>query len=154
MGRRAEQRKLNVVIIENNPTYLKVWEKIFSKMPECSFSITNDPSAAKNLIKTIDVDLLVSEIVLPTIDGYSIARLAHEYHPSAEILLTTAYDCDLTRFDLKNPHFGILYKPYNNIEDIERLVRHLLKHEDATSDASEDSFSENESYPEVMEWKL
>jgi len=123
-------------------------------MSECNYNITNDPEAAISLIKSQEVDLVICEIVLPSTDGYKIAELVHRYHPNTEVLLTTAYDCDLTRFDLKNPHFNILYKPYNNILDIQKLINHLLRHEDALSDASEDSVSENESYPEVLEWKL
>jgi DNA-binding NtrC family response regulator len=154
MRKAVNNQKVNVVIVENDPTYLKMWEKIFKDLPDCKYMITNDPASATNLIRTQPIDLVISEIIFPDTDGYTIAEFTHKHHPCAEILLTTAYDCDLSRFNLKNPHFSILYKPYNNIADIQKFIRHLVHHEDVFSDASEDSFSENESYPEVMEWKL
>lgn len=147
-------KNLSVVVLDDDPTYLKMWERIFKNIPDCNCRLTNNAEAAKKMIKTGHVDLVICEIILPTLDGYSIAELAHKFHPDANVLLTTAYDCNLTRFNLKNPHFSILYKPYNNINDIQRFITHLLHNENVYDDVSEDSFSENESYPQVMEWKL
>lgn len=148
------QKKLNVVVLDEDPTYLRVWEKIFNDIGGCHLRLTNDPLAAERMIKEKNVDLVISEVVLPILDGYSIADLTHKLYPDAEVVLTTSYDCDLTRFNLKNPHFSILYKPYNNIEDIRRFITHLLNNEDVFGDVSEDSYSENDAYPNVMEWKL
>lgn len=150
----ADPKTLRVVVLDEDPTYLRVWEKIFRGIPGCRYNLTSNPLAAENIIKTGKVDLVISEIVLPTLDGYTIAELTHSLYPEAEVLLTTSYDCDLTRFNLKNPRFSILYKPYNNIEDIQRFINHLLNHEDVFSDVSEDSYSENDAFPDVMEWKL
>lgn len=145
---------MNVIIIDSNPTYLKLWERILNNIGGCSYNISNNPKDAISLIKKHNFDLIISEIVFPEHDGYEIAQIAHESHPNAQILLTTAYECDLTRFNIQNPKFSVLYKPYNNIDAIQSFIEHLLRHEDFTSDASEDSFSENESFPEVLEWKL
>ena len=143
-----------VLVIETDPTYQKFWERIFSGITGCHADIIGDVESALGLLKANSIDLVISEVVLPHSNGYEIAEKTHKYHPLAEVILTTSYDCDLNRFDLKNPHFSILYKPFTNIGDIERFVRHILNHEDVFSDASEDSFSENDSFPEVMEWKL
>lgn len=145
---------IRVIILDNDPTYLRLWEKIFENVEGCSYSITNDPDAVIHLLKSKDVDLVISEVVLPKKDGYTIAEFVHKYQPGAEVLLTTGYDCDLTRFNLENPRFHLLYKPYRDIGDILTFVKHLLRHENVYDDASEDSFSENDAYPAVMEWKL
>jgi hypothetical protein len=47
-----------------------------------------------------------------------------------------------------------LYKPYSDVNDIQLFINHLLHKEDVYSDVSEDSFKENELFPDVMEWKL
>ena len=154
MEKKDKNRSVRVVIIETDRTYQKFWERIFARIDNCHADITGDTNSALHLLKKNDVDLVISEVLLPHLNGYEIAKKAHKYHPSTEVILTTSYDCDLDRFDLKNPHFSILYKPFDNIDDIERFVRHILNHEDVFSDASEDSFSENDSFPEVMEWKL
>jgi hypothetical protein len=45
-------------------------------------------------------------------------------------------------------------KALGSAEDITKWLRHLLAQEDPTLDASEDSWSENDDFPAVMEWKL
>lgn len=154
MKRKGKNRRLKVLILDNDQTYLKMWVRVFKNIKECDCCSTGDPKVATKLLKSHEIDLVISEVILPKVDGYSIAKMAHKLHPHAEVVLTTAYNCDLTRFNIKNPHFSILYKPYNNIDDIQRFIDHLLRHEDVFSDVSEDSFSENEDFPSVMEWKL
>jgi len=150
----SERKQYNIVVLDEDPTYLRMWEKIFHRIEGCNYHLTSEPKAAEKIIESENVDLVISEVVLPTSDGYTIAEKAHQANPKTEVVLTTAYDCDLSRFNLKNPHFSILYKPYNNIQDIQRFIDHLMHHEDVFSDISEDSFSENEDFPSVMEWKL
>lgn len=154
MGKAVRPKKLNIVILDTDKTYLKMWEKLCHKFDDAHCVTTNDPDIALKLIKSQKIDMVISEIILTKHDGYYIANETHKLHPKAEVVLTTAYDCDLSRFDLKNPHFSILYKPYSNINDIETFIKHLLHKEDVFSDVSEDSFKENEVFPDVMEWKL
>lgn len=154
MAKVAPAKKHSIVIIDKDETYLKIWEKICANFTDSECFCFRNAKSAKKLIKSHKVDLVICEIVLPKSDGYEIAKMTHKYHPKAEIVLTTAYDCDLSRFNIKDPHFSILYKPYTNIDDIQAFISHLLHNEDVFSDASEDSFKENEMFPEVMEWKL
>jgi DNA-binding NtrC family response regulator len=149
-----DNKKLRVVIVDEDPTFLRVWEKVFRMMDDCNFCLTNDPNMVKALAKEHRIDMLVSEVVMEHGNGFDIAELVHKQNPKAEILLTTTYNCDLKRFNLHNPKFHLLYKPYRNIEDVITFVADILKHKDPRKDQDEDSYSENESFPTVMEWKL
>lgn len=144
----------NIVVLDNSETYVKLWEKILKSIPEVSSYITDNVKTACDIIKNNKIDLVISEVVLDHSDGYTIAEVAHKENPATNVILTTAFDCDLSRFNIKNPKFAILYKPYNQIGDIKKFISRLLKHEDVFEEVSEDSFSENEVFPEVMEWKL
>jgi DNA-binding NtrC family response regulator len=154
MGKATSAKKLNVLILDNDKTYIRFWEKICAHFDDCSCFCFDDVNAAKKLIKSQKIDMVISEVMLSKSDGYEVAELTHKYHPNAEVVLTTVYDCDLSRFNLKNPHFSILYKPYSDVNDIQLFINHLLHKEDVYSDVSEDSFKENELFPDVMEWKL
>lgn len=151
---KGEEKKCRIVILDNDPICLKIWEKILGRIKNCHYFLTNDPAVAKKMIETEEVDLVISEIVLPKLCGYLIAEITKKFHPKADVILTTTYDCNLSRFDLKDPHFHILHKPYNNIDDIQKFIYRLLNHEDVFSDASKDSFSKNSVFPQVVEWKL
>ncbi len=147
------EHKMTFVIVDDDPTYLKVWEKVMIGLTDCQYMLTNDPQTAISLLKKNNVDVLISDIVMPKVSGYELVRVAHQHRPSTKVVLTTGYDCDLSHFDLKDTRFHVLYKPYKNISDIMKFVKHLIN-KGSLDDLDEDSFSENTYYPSVMEWKL
>ncbi len=146
--------KAKVVVVEEDPTYLHMWERVFSLIENCNYCITNDPKMVAQMSKDHPIDVLVSEVFFEKSTGFDLAFAVHQGNPNAEIVLTTAYDCDLSRFDLKQPKFNILHKPYQKIEDVVVFLKQIISHRDPRSVLDEDSFSENEEYPAVMEWKL
>lgn len=147
-------RSPRVVIVDDDPLYLRVWEKIFRSIIDCHYCLTNDVAVVEAVLKNQPVDLIISDIVMPGESGFSIAALAAAHQPQAQVVLTTGYDCNLSRFGLRDPHFHILYKPYRNVGDIQRFIMHLLNRETTFAEFSEDSVSENEEFPAVMEWRL
>ncbi|MBI4365438.1 MAG: response regulator [Deltaproteobacteria bacterium] len=151
MGEKPTPR---VIILDDDPLYLRVWEKIFRGMIDCHYCLTNDPATASAVLKSTTVDLVISDIVMPLGSGYAIAELTSKLQSTAQVILTTGYDCNLSRFTLQDPHFHILYKPYRNIGDIQRFVQHLLNRTTMFTDLSEESMSENSDYPQVTEWRL
>lgn len=154
MGKILEKEKNRVVIVDEDPTILKMWEKAFRLMDCCRYCLTNDPKMAEKFAEDGDIDLLISEVVMNEGNGFELAEKIHKKNKNANIILTTTYNCDLKRFNLNNPRFHILYKPYGNIEDVMTFVKNVIKHEKPGTDLDEDSWSENDSYPQVMEWKL
>ncbi|MBI2345784.1 MAG: response regulator [Deltaproteobacteria bacterium] len=143
-----------VLILDDDPLYLRVWEKVFRGIADCHYCLTNDPYAAMALLQSQPTDLVISDVVMPEEIGYNIATLARKHQPGAAVVLTTGYDCQLSRFNLQDPHFHILYKPYRNISDVQRLILHLLNRDGVFADLSEDSVSDNPDYPDVKEWRL
>ncbi len=143
-----------VIIVDDDPIYLRVWEKIFWGISDCHYCLTNDPQSVYALLNTLPIDLVISDVIMGSHTGYDIATVVHKEHPEVQLLLTTGYDCNLTRFALENPQFHILYKPYQNIVNIQRFVQHMLRRENVFEGSSEDSFSENDVYPNVTEWRL
>ncbi|MBI4238521.1 MAG: response regulator [Deltaproteobacteria bacterium] len=148
-------RPPRVVIIDDDPIYLRVWEKVFRGIVECNYCLTNDFETVEAVLASEPVDLVISDIVMNDRNGYEIAKLVYQYQPNAQLLLTTGYDCNVKHFDICSPKFHLLYKPYHNITDIQRLISHLLKNDDNFfQDLSEDSCSEKEDAPNVTEWRL
>jgi len=149
-----DDKKLRVVIVDEDPMFLRVWEKVFRLLDNCNYCLTNDPNMVKMLAKEHKIDLLVSEVVMEHGSGFDLAERVHRQNPHADIILTTAFNCDLRRFDLHHPKFHILYKPYQNIDDVIKFVSDIMRHKDPRKEQDEDSYSENEEFPSVMEWKL
>lgn len=149
-----EGDKPRVLVVDGDPLYLRVWEKIFRGITDCHYALTNDPAMVQALVAAQPIDLVISDVVMAGCSGYDLARYVQTTQPGAQIVLTTAYDCNLKNFNLDDPKFHILYKPYRNITDIQRFIQHLLRRENVFEESSEDSFSENELFPHVTEWYL
>lgn len=143
-----------VLIVDEDTTFLKMWEKVFQLMKNCHYSLSNDPEIAVTMAKERPVDLLISEVVMNKSNGFELAERIQKSNPNAEIILTTTYDCNLTHFNLNSPHFHILYKPYEKIDNVITMIIDVLQHKNPKDTADEDSWSENENFPSVMEWKL
>ncbi|MBU4484064.1 response regulator [bacterium] len=143
-----------ILIVEDDPTFLRVWERIFKGLGIKNYWLTNDPDHAKRILRKDNVDLIISDILLPKISGYDMAKWARSIQPEINVLLTTAFNPNLSRFHLEESEFHILHKPFNSVTKIQKLVMHLALHEDAFKDADESSFAENEDYPSVTEWNL
>lgn len=143
-----------VLVVEDDPTYLHLWKRIIDALGVKKFWAVGRPEAAARLLKQERADLLISDVLLPKMTGYDLAKLARTRNPSIEILLTTGYQTDLSHFDLGGLRCHLLHKPYQNIQDVSLFLQRLLGGEDVRSDADEDSFSDNEDFPEITEWTL
>lgn len=152
MGHKGAE--LRVLIVEDDPTFLSFWRRFLPQLGLSDCTFCSDSKGAKAELKKGKFDLLISDIILPGTDGYKLARYAAKQNPDCQTILTTAYNSDLSRFSLKGLKFHLLHKPYTNLGDIKKLVLNLLHGAPHYEDFDDDSFSENEDYPQVMEWKL
>ena len=147
--------KKEVLVVEDDPTYSKLWERILKGVGVKHFHICKTAEEAHQWAAKKKPDLLISDVLLPdNNNGYRLAQELRRKNHGMTVLLTTGYKTDLRRFDLKNPSFHLLYKPYHQLRQLQIFLEHLLAGEDPSSDAPEDTFSENEDYPEVTEWNL
>ena len=152
MDKENETRR--VLIVEDDPTFGSFWVRLFKELGVINYILSSNPIAAMRLLEHENFDLLISDVIMPHMNGYELAKFACKKNPCMAILLTTGYLIDLSHFDLEGCRFHILRKPYENIGEIKKLIMHLLRGEDVFEDASDDSFSENQDYPLVTEWKI
>lgn len=143
-----------VLIVENDPTFGSFWARLFDELGIHDYKLISDPLHAMKILSRTRFTLLISDVVLPHVNGYELAKYARNKYPDIEIVLTTGYSTDLSRFDLTGCRFHLLHKPYADISEIKKLIAHILKGENVFEDQSEDSFSENDDYPQIIEWKL
>jgi len=143
-----------VVVVEDDPTLLFFWGRLLKELGIEDYELFSDAVEAKMLLQEIPCQLLISDIVMPGAYGYELARIARRRSPNCTIVLTTGYGTDLSRFELSDCRFHLLHKPYTDIAALKVFIGHLVENDESFDDLSEDSFSENEDYPQVTEWKL
>ncbi len=154
MGVESTQPIKNVLIVEDDPTYLRLWKRIINDLGIKNSWSAQSSEKAKSILEKDRPDLLISDVILPGISGYDLAKLARKKYPKLEILLTTGYQTDLSRFNLEGLKCHLLHKPYHNLKDVCLLLKKLLNRENVFTGMDEDSFSDNEDFPEITEWTL
>jgi CheY-like chemotaxis protein len=155
MDRGPEQTAGRILVVEDDQTYLLFWERFLRKLglPE-EITLVVNPFEARDYLEKGECRLLISDINMSGLNGYDLARAACVRHPGIPIVLTTGYTAHLSHFDITGCPFHIIYKPFTDLEGLSKLILHLLAGDQSFDDLSEDSWSENEDYPLVTEWKL
>ena len=143
-----------VLLVDDDPTYLHLWERIIQDLGVQKYWSVKHPVKALDFLKKNPTDLLISDVLMPGMNGYELAKAAREKNPKIDILLTTGYQTDLSRFDLTGLKCHLLHKPYHNLKDVCNLLSKLLNNQNVFEGVDEDSFSENEDCPEITEWTL
>jgi len=154
MAHSGSQAEVEVIVVEDDSTFLSFWKRFLEGIGIYDYILISNPYEAKEALSRVRCKLLISDINMRGLNGYDLAKLACDFNPSCQVVLTTAYGANLKRFELKDCRFHLLFKPYNDIGELTKLIRHLVAGENSFDDLSEDSWSENEDYPEVIEWKL
>jgi two-component system cell cycle sensor histidine kinase/response regulator CckA len=87
-----------------------------------------DGEDALRIAETLDgVDLLLSDVVMPGIDGPTLAVRLREKWQDLPVLFVTGYSADrLARSDAVGVHDQILEKPYQ-VDDLARTIRQMLE---------------------------
>ncbi len=154
MAHEVSKSTYDVIVVEDDNTYLSFWKRFLDDLGIINYTLISNPYKARELLIKSGCRLLISDINMPDVNGYELAKVGREHTPDCEIILTTAYSPNLSRFDLGLCPFHLLHKPFSNLDELAKLVKHLVKGETSMDDISEDSFSENEEFPQVTEWKL
>ncbi len=144
----------DAIVVDDDPVYLSFWRRILTDMGVIHFKLIDDPVIAADMIKNFPCALLISDLIMPGISGFDLAGIALGACEQCRIILTTAYRTELSRFHLPHKKFHILYKPYSNLEELKKLLVHLIEDDPNYEDMNEDSFTENKDFPEILEWKF
>jgi len=79
----------------------------------------NSGSRALDILKSTHVDLIISDIEMPGMNGYDLVEKVNELYPHIKIQLVSGYS-NRVRDDIVL-HKKILYKPYTKGDMIERV---------------------------------
>ena len=85
----------------------------------------NGEAALVLLNENPQVDLLMSDIRMPGINGYELAQKSLELRPSLRILLMTGYSQDVVPTQIGQLGIPVLYKPFD-FEKLPELASNLL----------------------------
>lgn len=79
----------NVLVVDDDADSAYLVSEMLAKRHRVV--VVNEPSAALDVLKKQDIDVLVSDICMPRIDGFRLIELAREIHPDLPVVVMSAY---------------------------------------------------------------
>jgi DNA-binding response OmpR family regulator len=125
----AEEGEL-VFVVEDDPV---VHEIVVATLKDLGYRVLDatDGSAALDAIRRRDdIDLLITDIGLPGLNGRQVAEGARAAHPNLKVLFMTGYAENAAKGSgVLDPGMHMMTKPFA-VDEFGRRVRHILENGD------------------------
>ncbi len=120
-----------ILIVDDDELIVESFERVFEEYTT-GFDIdkTTDSKKALKLIEKKNYDLVITDLVMPDVDGIQVLQKVKEVQPDSEVILITAYSSTSSALDAM--HFGAfdyITKPLDLSELKMRITRAIKKRE-------------------------
>ena len=112
-----------VLLVEDEPTVRSVAERALTRHGYSVITADNGEDALEILARNEPVDLLISDVVMPGMDGPTMVREARESRPDLKILFMSGYAEEQLRKSIDIENVNFLPKPFSVIELAEAARR-------------------------------
>ena len=121
---RARQRS-RVLLVEDDPLVRVVLEEVLAL--EHDLEVAESPEQALECLdRGTEIDLLVTDIVMPGMSGFDLAEKITLSHPSTQVLYISGYNPDAYKDQgILQPGANFLAKPFNSTQLLDK-VREVL----------------------------
>lgn len=111
------------LLVDDQPDVLEMLVELFRNMGYDVLSANSGMDAMEVLKRTPDIDVLFSDVLMPGMDGITLAREARKLAPDIKILLASGYPASaLSDKNVGLHEFHLINKPYRMAEII-RILR-------------------------------
>lgn len=110
-----------ILVVDDEPALLELTCKILSQQ---GYNTINAKSAndALKILKNEKIDLMLSDIIMPDMDGYKLAAIVEQQHPETKIQLTSGFNDNNYIVTEKNSLYGdLLHKPLSSRTLLKRI---------------------------------
>ncbi len=119
----------HILVVDDDELIIESFERVFQEY-ENNFEIdkTTDSKEALLFIEEREYDLIITDIVMPDVDGIQILQKVKQVQPDSEVILITAYSSTGSALDAM--HFGAfdyITKPFDLSELKVRITRAIKK---------------------------
>ncbi|MDQ4088516.1 MAG: response regulator, partial [Pseudomonadota bacterium] len=114
-----------VLLVEDEAMVRTVAERALTRHGYSVLVAENGEAALEILEREEKVDLLISDVVMPTMDGPTTVRAARKLHPDLPILFISGYAEEQLRKSIDIPNVSFLAKPFS-VQQLAETVRDVL----------------------------
>lgn len=121
----ASRGKETILVVDDEPSLRFLLEETLSTVGYSVFMAENADQAIE-ILKKEQIDLMISDVIMPGMDGYILAEYVREHYPQIKIQLASGYSDNLHQ-QSRDPelHDTLLVKPFDRQHLLYRL-RELL----------------------------
>lgn len=116
---------IRFVIVDDSEDVLQIWKRVFQREEHCNCFLTSDPWVALREIEKEKPDILITDLMMPGLSGFQLAKKAKEIHPTLQVFLTTGSPGQLKEYESLEDILEVLQKPYMNIENVQNFIHEL-----------------------------
>jgi CheY-like chemotaxis protein len=111
---------LRVLLVDDDPEVRATAESLLHELDCEVLTAPDGPSAISVLERAPDVRLLLTDVVMPQMNGVELAGAAHALRPELKVLLSTGYASD--RIAPSTQDWPVLRKPYR-LGELDHAIR-------------------------------
>ncbi len=118
-------KKATLLFVDDEEKVLATLKRLLMrKQEEWAMIYISEAEKALEIIKTQLIDLVVTDLRMPKINGLELAQSVRKNSPNTKILILTAYAGVLPE-NIMDMIDGIITKPFNPPELVESLEQHV-----------------------------
>jgi two-component system, cell cycle sensor histidine kinase and response regulator CckA len=114
-----------VLLVEDEAMVRAVAERALTRHGYTVLTAENGEAALEILEREEKIDLMISDVVMPTMDGPTTVRTARKTHPDLPILFISGYAEEQLRKSIDIPNVSFLAKPFS-VQSLAETVRGVL----------------------------
>ena len=116
--------------MDDEPNIRRVLEAVLSKDGHTVQTAENGKKGLDVISKDSSIDLVITDLIMPDINGVELLAAAREINPSASVLMITAHGTIKSAVDaMKLGAFDYITKPFD-MDEIKLVVRNALERKD------------------------
>ncbi len=120
----------NILVVDDEPNIRRVLEAVLSKEGHTLFTAENGRKAQEILKDNSFVDILITDLIMPDINGVELLQAAKEMNPSLSVLMITAHGTIKSAVDaMRYGALDYITKPFD-LDEIKLVVKNALERRD------------------------
>jgi CheY-like chemotaxis protein len=112
-----------VLIVEDNPNMSSLLADILSQCFDLTSEKAQDGEEALDILKDKTFDLVITDLMMPKIDGKELLKTVKQNFPELPVVLITGYEAEFNPEEEPKPD-GFLLKPFK-VQQIDEVLRNL-----------------------------
>jgi two-component system, cell cycle sensor histidine kinase and response regulator CckA len=114
-----------ILLVEDEDMVRAVAERALTRHGYAVLTATNGDEGLEILLGRSDIDMLLSDVVMPIMDGPTLGRHAREHYPNMPILFMSGYAEEQLRKSISLENVNFLPKPFS-VQQLAETVRLIM----------------------------